>query len=90
MSADIDITRFLANEEITHSHADFIQLYVEAIRDVATTARNFNSVVQQLRILAQLLSVAAKHLHQTNNKRLELSQKKVEILQKVAAALESL
>lgn len=90
MSADIDITRLLASQEqLDQNHEDIIKLYKDATQDVATTSGNFNSVVRQLRILAQLMSVAAKHLYEANTQLLALSQSKVEILEKVAAALEN-
>lgn len=88
MSADIEIARFLANPAEPNETDDyFIRLYQEVTREVATTVRNFNSVVQQLRNLAQLLSLAANSLYATNTQMLALSQKKVAILEKLASAL---
>lgn len=88
MSADIEIANLLAdNDKLTQSHTDLIKLYREVTQDLSTTARNFNSVVQQLKNLAQLLGLAALNLHQANQQLLELSQKKVEVLEKVATEL---
>jgi CHAT domain-containing protein len=88
MSADVDVASLLAdNTKLTQSHEDLIKLYKEVTQDVATTARNFNSVVQQLMNLAKLLSLAAPIVYKTNQDLLLLNQQKAEILAKVALGL---
>lgn len=89
MSADIAITRLLANPlEPSETDEYFIRLYQEATQEIATTVRHFNSVVQQLRNLAQLMNLAAHSLYPTNPSMLAISQKKVAILEKLAVALD--
>ncbi|HPY42548.1 MAG TPA: hypothetical protein PLM98_18625, partial [Thiolinea sp.] len=84
MSADIDIAVFLANnDKLTHSTEDLLQRYQETTQEVATTLRNFDSTVKQLRNLAQLLACTTEHLHQQNQTLTELNQQKVQILAKL-------
>lgn len=88
MSADIEVARLLAHKtEFSENDTYFIKLYQEATREVTTTGRNFNSVVQQLRNLAQLMNLAANNLYAMDASMLALSQKKVIILEKIAASL---
>lgn len=92
MSADIEVARFLADNRTQISElkpaAYFIQIYQDAIQDLAVTPRIFNSVVQQLRNLAQLLALAASNLYADQPELAALCEQKAKVLVSIAAGLD--
>lgn len=96
MSADIEIARFLLESppDKTPTEAEaaakFVQLYKEVTQELPGTLRVFNSVVQQLKNLAQLLRAAASQLTASQPELATHYDRKASILSKTAAGLEKL
>ena len=92
MSADIEIARFLADTTTAITELKqaehFIQRYKETTQDLAVTPRIFNSVVRQLRNLAQLLVLASQHLYADKPELVVLYEQKAKILLSIAAGLD--
>ncbi|HMT91600.1 CHAT domain-containing protein [uncultured Thiothrix sp.] len=94
MSADIDIARFLLDQDKANvdskTATEFVQLYKEVTQEIPSTLRVFNSVVQQLKNLAQLLKAAGQQLQASNLDLAALCDTKANILSKIADGLEKL
>lgn len=96
MSADIEIARFLLDQQPIKAEdkptkaTHFVQVYKEVTQEVPSTLRVFNSVVQQLKNLAQLLNTAAQQLQANKPELAALYEIKANILVEVATGLEKL
>lgn len=98
MSADIEIARLLLDQErpdltleekLATEINQYIQLYKEATQDLPSTVRVFNSSIQQLKNLAQLLDLVSKQ-PLIDPKLAEQCRQKARILRGIAAGLETI